>query len=233
MMHIMMGIRNTFLDHFLDFIDRVPRLENVLLEIRKARRMMYVAIGNKLDHEEAFTIWSHLDGTRLAQKRVTRSILSKLITKDQCKWSAEQLTLAEKDRKTMMDQIKKLETQKKNMEAELASLNKVVAETKQNVKVVEGCYSMKDRELHAEIESCFMEPYGVGHGVHHGGDLTGPSVKALMANAGEIFDGLKSYLMFCMDAVESFSQQLKKQVVARTHVYKNCLQNFDGIFSVV
>ena len=192
-----------------------------------------MAIGNKLDHEEAFTIWSHLDGTRLAQKRVARSILSKLITKDQCKWSAEQLTLAEKDRKTMMDQIKELETQKKNMEAELASLKKVVAETKQNVKAVEGRYSMKDRELRAEIESCFMEPYGVGHGAHHGGDLTGPSVKALMANAGEIFDGLKSYLMFCMDAVESFPQQLKKQVVARTHVYKNCLQNFDGIFSVV
>jgi len=49
---------------------------------------------------------------------------------------------------------------------------------------------MKDRELCAEIESCFLEPYGVGRGAHHGGDLTGPSVKALMANAGEIFDGL-------------------------------------------
>jgi len=31
-----------------------------------------------------------------------------------------------------------------------------------------------------------------------------------MANAGEIFDGLKSYLMFCMDAVESFPQELKE-----------------------
>jgi len=90
MMHIMMGIGNTLLDHFLDFIDRVPGLENVLLEIREARRMMYVAIGNKLDHEEAVTIWSHLDGTRLANARVAKSVLSKLFTKDQRNWSTEQ-----------------------------------------------------------------------------------------------------------------------------------------------
>jgi len=233
MMHIMMGIGNTLLDHFLDFIDRVPGLENVPMEIREARRMMYVAIGNKMDHEEAVTIWSHLDGTRLANFRVAKSVLSKSITKDRRNWSAEHLKLVEKDRKKMTDEIKELENQKKNLDAELTSLNKVVAETKRNVKVVEARYSMKDRELRAEIESCFLEPYGVGRGAHHGGDLTGPSVKALMANAGEIFDGLESYLMFRMDAVEAFPEELKEQVVARTRVYKNGLQNFDGVFSVV
>jgi len=233
MMHIRMGIGNTLLDHFLGFIDRVPGLENVPLEICEARRMMYVAIGNKLDYEEVVTIWSHLDGTRLANARVAKSVLGKLIIKDWHNWSAERLKLVEKDRKKMIDQIKELENQKKQLDAELTSLNKVIVETKQNMKVVKGCYSMKDRELHAEIESCFLEPYGVGHGAHHGGDLTGPSVKALMANAEEIFDGLESYLMFHMDAVESFPEELKEQVVARMHVYKNCLQNFDGVFSVI
>jgi len=51
MMHIMMGIGNTLLDNFLDFLDRVPGLENVPQDIHKARRMLYMALGKKLDHE--------------------------------------------------------------------------------------------------------------------------------------------------------------------------------------
>jgi len=47
MMHIMMGIGNTVLDHFLDFIDRVPGLEKVPQDIRDARRELYSAIGEK------------------------------------------------------------------------------------------------------------------------------------------------------------------------------------------
>jgi len=86
--------------------------------------------------------------------------------------------------------------------------------------------------MHVEVESCFLEPYGIGHSAHHGGDLTGPSVKVLMANAGEIFDGLESYLTFHIDTGNSVAEALQEQVVASTHAYKNCLQNIDGVFSL-
>ncbi len=132
----------------------------------------------------------------------------------------------------MANEIKDLEKQKKQLDAELRNHNKEVAEKKRNLKVVEGRHSMRDRELRAEIESSFLEAYGVGRGAHHGGDLTGPSVKALMANAGEIFDGLESYLTFVMD-MQELPDALQEQVTARTRVYKNCLQNFDGVFSLI
>jgi len=36
MMHIMMGIGSTLLENFLDFLDRVPGLENIPQDIHKA-----------------------------------------------------------------------------------------------------------------------------------------------------------------------------------------------------
>jgi len=185
------------------------------------------------DHEEEITVWSRLDSTRLAKLRVGRSALNKMTSRDQHSWSTEHLSLVKKDKTEIAEQIKDLENQKKVLDVELANLNKEVAEAKQNMKAVEGQHSMKDREMHAEIESCFLEPYGIGHGAHHGGDLTSPSVKALMANASDIFDGLESYLTFCIDTGNSVAEALQEQNDMRTCVYKNCLQNFDGVFSLV
>jgi len=65
----------------------------------------------------------------------------------------------------------------------------------------------------AEIESCFLEPYGVGHGAHHSGDLTGPSVKALMANAGEVFDEKKNSAFKCYHSMIKTSQKTHTSAV--------------------
>jgi len=46
-----------------------------------------------------------------------------------------------------------------------------------------------------EIELHFLEPYGVTRAAYHGGDLVGPSVKLLMANADNIFSSLEVFLM--------------------------------------
>ena len=46
-----------------------------------------------------------------------------------------------------------------------------------------------------EVEHHFLEPYSVTRAAYHGGDLVGPSMKALMANADDIFSSLEVYLL--------------------------------------
>jgi len=46
-----------------------------------------------------------------------------------------------------------------------------------------------------EVEQNFLEPNGVTQAAYDVGNLVGPSVKALMENANDIFTSLKVFLM--------------------------------------
>jgi len=59
----------------------------------------------------------------------------------------------------------------------------------------ESAISNTKKWLRMEVEHHFLEPYGVTRAAYHGGDLVGPSVKALMANADDIFSSLEVYLL--------------------------------------
>jgi len=67
----------------------------------------------------------------------------------------------------------------------------------------------------------------------HRGDLVGPSVKALMANADNIFSSLEVFLLGVANEKKVLNDEELDQLSARMQFYRYTLRNFDGFFSLL
>jgi len=108
-----------------------------------------------------------------------------------------------------------------------------VAKAKKIMRECEGTVPTTSKWLRMEIEQNFLEPYGVTRAAYHGGDLVGPSVKSLMANADDIFSTLEAFLLDVAEENGILIEDEIEQVRARLQVYRLVLKNFDGLFSLL
>jgi len=70
------------------------------------------------------------------------------------------------------------------------------AKGKKNMRGKDADFPKMSKWLRMEVEQHFLEPYGITQAAYHdGGDLVGPSVKALMANTDDIFSSLEGFFV--------------------------------------
>jgi hypothetical protein len=84
---------------------------------------------------------------------------------------------------------------KKEINESLKYVRDAAKEKKKLLEAEEKEFPMASRAVRSIIEQDFLKPNKVDQAAHHGGDLTGPSVRNLMSKAGLIFGGIKEYLI--------------------------------------
>jgi hypothetical protein len=98
---------------------------------------------------------------------------------------------------------------------------------KKELESEEKEFPMVSRAIRAVIEQDYLKPNGVDRAAHHGGDLTGPSVRNLMSKADVIFGGIKDMLLSKNLGVPD------AEIIDRCERTATCLTLFDGLFSSV
>jgi len=100
--------------------------------------------------------------------------------------TCEEISLAKEDQKSMTNRINLLVNDCKEIEKRVQQAVQQTTKAK-NMQEKDGAVSKTTKWLRMEVEQNFLEPYDITWVAYHGGDLVGPSVKALMANANDIF----------------------------------------------
>jgi len=234
-MHIMLGIGNNILDDCLKFLDALNGLDNVPDNVRLARQNFYDLLTIEMDVKQEMEVWVDYWGPELIQLRESRSDVIQLINGDRThrSLSRRQLQLAREDREYCTTMINQLVKDRKEIEKRLQQASQDVAKAKKIMRECEGTVPTTSKWLRMEIEQNFLEPFGVTRVAYHGGDLVGPSVKSLMANADDIFSTLEAFLLDVAEENGILIEDEIEQVRARLQVYRLVLKNFDGLFSLL
>jgi len=82
------------------------------------------------------------------------------------------------------------------------------------------------------VEREYLKPRGIEPADYHGGKMIGPACKAYMQNSEEIYNEIEDYMMQRVEN-HKMDPEHAQQVCFRLCIYKACLQNFDGLFSVL
>ncbi len=82
------------------------------------------------------------------------------------------------------------------------------------------------------IQHKYLKPRGIEPADYHGSKMIGPACKAYMQNLEEIYNEIEDYVMQRVED-QKMDPDHAQQVCFRLGIYKACLQNFDGLFSVL
>jgi len=186
-----------------------------------------------MEMKEAFDAWCQLDGVDLVGLRESRSDVIKVINSRDGSYTAKQISDARADKVYMTTRINQLVKNRKELEKCMDNANKIMHAAKAKKKEKDAAWSGKEKWLKMEIECNFFEPYGVKWAAYHGGDYVGPAIKALMANADDIFGALEVFVIDVAIDKGILDEMEKDELCDRIHVYGHTLQHLDGFFSLV
>ena len=137
------------------------------------------------DFKEEQTVWVQLVGPQLAQLWIERNGLVTFLKRTTI--SEEERNTALQQKALVTQQVKELVDSKKEIDESLKYVRDAARVQKKLLETAEKEFPMASRAIRAVIEQDYLKPNGVDRAAHHGGDLTGPSVRNLMSKADEIF----------------------------------------------
>jgi len=231
LMHIMMGTGNMLLESILDAIDKADGLEDTPASLREKRHEHWTKKKEYNECKEMFSIWSEFGGARLANLRISRTMLIHIIAADGKHWEKIDKDFAIADKQKMAEKISGLVTEKKMIEKTMKDTNAELSVVRRELQLEEQKYPRRERALLQQIEEHFLERYGVKREVYHGGDLTGGSVKKLMQNSRLIFTELEGFLKDVADEKKIIKEKDWGNLAERLRLTRLCLESFDGLFS--
>jgi hypothetical protein len=223
-LHMVLGTGNTILSDFIGWIDKRDGLESLPQSLLTARAEFIEAVSDVQDFKEEQTVWVQLEGPGLAELRIENKRLVAFLKRTTL--SEEERNAAVEQKAAATQQIKELVQDKKEIDESLKYVRDAAKEKKKLLEAEEKEFPMASRAVRAVIEQDFLKPNGVDRAAHHGGDLTGPSVRNLMSKADLIFGGIKEYLI-------SKTLVEEEEIIDRCNRTATCLTLFDGLFSSI
>jgi hypothetical protein len=224
-LHMLLGAGNTILSDYIGWVDKRDGLERLPQSLLAARANYTEAVTEVQDFKEEQTVWVQLVGPQLAQLRIERNGLVSFVKRATI--SEEERNGALEQKAVVAQQIKELVQDKKEIDESLRYVRDAARAQKKELEAEEKEYPMASRAIRAVIEQDYLKPNGVDRAAHHGGDLTGPSVRNLMSKADLIFGGIKAFLL------SKTSVALEAEIVSRCDRTAACLTLFDGLFSSI
>jgi hypothetical protein len=224
-LHILLGGGNGILGDFFGWVDNRNGLERLPQSLLDARANFIEAVSDVEDFKEEQTVWVMLVGPQLAQLRIERNGIVSFLKRSTI--SEEEKTTAMEEKEMVAQQIKELVQDKKAIDESLKYVRDAAREQKKELEREEKEFPMACRAIRAVIEQDYLKPHGVDRAAHHGGDLTGPSVRNLMSKSEVIFGGIKEFLL----SKTLLPQQA--EIIDRCDRTATCLTLFDGLFSCI
>jgi hypothetical protein len=224
-LHMVLGTGNTILSDYFGWIDKRDGLEILPQSLLAARAKYTEAVTDVEDFKEEQTVWVQLVGPKLAELRIERNRLVSFLKRATI--SEEERNAGEEQKVTVTEQIKELVEEKKEIDESLKYVRDAAKTLKKELESEEKEFPMVSRAIRAVIEQDYLKPNGVDRAAHHGGDLTGPSVRNLMSKADVIFGGIKDMLLSKNLGVPD------AEIIDRCERTATCLTLFDGLFSSV
>jgi hypothetical protein len=222
-LHTLLGVGNNILKEFFGWVDQRNGLEKLPESILDARASYTSALSDVQDFKEEQTVWLQLYGPQLAQLRLEKKRLVSYLKRTTIT-AAEQIA-ALQEKAVIIQQIKDLVADKKEIDDSLKYVREQGRAQKRHLETEEKEFPMASRRLRSVIEQDHLKPHGIDRAAHHGGDLTGPSVRNLMSNAEVIFGGIKKFLID-----ETLGDQ-EAEIINRCDRTATCLSLFDGLIS--
>jgi len=233
-MHIMLGMGNNLLDDCLKLPNSLSGLENLPETVRHdARQQCYDFLAVETDCKQEMDAWMHFFGPGLVECRENRSAAIHYINGGHGSLTCQEISLVQADQRSLTTRINGLVNDHKEIEKRVQQVVQQTTKARKNMWEKDGSVSNTTKWLRMEVEQNFLEPYGVTRAAYHGGDLVGPSVKALMANADDIFSSLEVFLLDVANEKKVLNDEEIDQLSARMRFYRYTLRNFDGFFSLL
>jgi hypothetical protein len=220
-----LGAGNTILSDFIGWIDKRDGLERLPQTLLDARANYTEAVSDVEDFKEEQTVWVQLEGPQLAQLRIERNGLVSFLKRTTISDEERNAGLVQKT--IVTQQIKDLVQEKKEIDDSLKYVRDAARAQKKELESEEKEFPMASRAIREVIEQDYLKPNGVDRAAHHGGDLTGPSVRNLMSKSDVIFGGIKEYLISKALGVP------EAEIIDRCDRTATCLTLFDGLFSSI
>jgi hypothetical protein len=162
------------------------------MELMDARQK-HACAEDKLNRvKEALAVWSTVNGKELATCQFEWQILIEWLQEGWVTEDKRGETIQYK--KGLTEKIKQFEKSKREHERASRCERDIVQRTKKSLTIEEGKVPKQQWILRTKIEE-ILKKEGVDATVYHGGDLTGNSVRNLMAKATDIFTKLLELLM--------------------------------------
>jgi hypothetical protein len=229
-LHILLGIGNTILSDFIGWIDRRDGLEELPQWLLDSRVNYTSALSDVIDFKEEQTVWVQLNGPQLVQLRIERTRLNGYLKRKTI--TAAELQVAVQQKTVIVKQIKDLVKDKQDIDDSLKYVRATARAQKTILATNEKEFPMASRRIRGVIEQDHLKPNGVDRAAHHGGDLTGPSVRNLMSKADAIFGGIKEFLLAEAVNSETLGAQAE-EIINRCDCTATCLILFDGLISQI
>ena len=229
-LHMLLGIGNTILSDFIDWVDKRDGLEKLPLSLLSARADYTESLSDVDDFKEEQMVWVQLIGPNLAQLRIERNGWVTYLK--QTTISMEERQSAVQEKTVVTEEIKDLVNDKKEIDESLKYVRDAARAKKKLLETEEKDFPMASRAIRAVIEQDHLKPNGVDRAAHHGGDLTGPSVQNLMRKADAIFEGIKEFLIAEILASNTTSGAQEVEIADRCDRTAMCLKLFDGLISI-